>query len=101
LKTVMTVADLAERWGCSDETVIRRANEGEPTLPSFHIGKAHTVGTRARLWLRFRLADVERWEDDRATIPPADAAEAKDLRATAPRPTWSTGKIYTRTGKPR
>jgi hypothetical protein len=67
VKEVLTVDDLAERWGCSKWTVLDRVKNPECPLPAFALGSP-TGPRQGRKTLRFRLEDVKAWEADQVRI---------------------------------
>jgi hypothetical protein len=98
-KPILTLADLAERWGCSGETAIRRVRDPSTPIPAIIIGAKPKSDKRARLTLRFRLQDVERWEANQARILSAgdDQAATEKARLMATRPPGYDGEIHTKT----
>lgn len=98
-KEILTVDDLAERWGLSAETVMRRVEDPESPLAAIPLGRP-AGKLRRRLMLRFRIETVRAWErDQERRLSPEAKAEP------AGRPAGYDGPIYTgrrkgRGGKP-
>jgi hypothetical protein len=63
---VLTIGDLAKRWGIGDKTAARRVNESG--LPRFNVGTA-----LAPVW-RYRLETVEAWERQNERTEPGQGA---------------------------
>lgn len=94
-KEILTVDDLAERWGLSAQTVMKRVEDPESPLPAIPMGRPQGKARRRRL-LRFRIEAVRAWErDQERRLAPEPQAEP------AGRPASYDGPIHTRPRKPR
>ncbi|WP_435005119.1 hypothetical protein P12x_003012 [Tundrisphaera lichenicola] len=94
-KEILTVAELAERWGVSTDTVMARVEDPETPLSAIALGRPEGK-KRRRLVLRFRIETVRAWErDQERRLAPEPRAEP------AGRPAGYEGKIHTRPRKGR
>jgi hypothetical protein len=88
-KRILSINDLAERWGCSKDTVIRRVESTDNPIPFFGLG-SHQALKRRREIMRFRIESIELWErNQERTI-----AQPEEAKEPAGRPASYTGKIY-------
>lgn len=69
----LTTAELANRLGLTAHSVTVRRNRGGDLPPSFRIGRN----------IRYRLEDVERWEQEQVEKETARRAAAAQQTATA------------------
>lgn len=65
----LTEEQLAERWGIDVQTVRIKRKNGEDLPPYLPLTESATNSTR-----RYRLADVEAWEESRLVSPKASTA---------------------------
>lgn len=63
MKAFLTPDELAERWETSRSTIYRKVAAGEPMPQHMRLND----GPRARL--RFRITDIEKWEDQHSSAP--------------------------------
>lgn len=94
IEKLLTIDDLAARWGVGDEVIRRHIrDDGLPFVP---LGRS--AGRKPQY--RFRLAAVERWEADRERVRERPEAPAAPAPAGSAPPGWD-GKDRLGLGKPR
>jgi hypothetical protein len=76
IKEVLTLADVAARWTCSETSVMRRVKDTSNPLPFFSLTVQRGEKSK-RGAIRFRLAAIRQWElqQERIIIAP-DPIEA-------------------------
>lgn len=92
---LLTIDDLAERWGCNARTAWERVKE--KGIPFVWLGKGefNPSGHGPKL-VRFRPRVIEEWEAAREKVHEADApapAAAKAAGSPAGMPAWWDGKV--------
>jgi hypothetical protein len=60
----LTEAKLAERWGMTPQAVAAKRKKGDDMPPHLPI-----TGSATKQTIRYRLADVEAWEESHLVFP--------------------------------
>jgi hypothetical protein len=86
---LLTVDDLAERWGCTASKVLDIVRTRK--VPYLQIGAKKRLDQRGPNSLRFRPGAIERWEEDEEvtwTTPERVEAEARKAEASLAASGW-------------
>ena len=67
-KAILTEADVAERWGLDVQTIRKRRRDGE--MPKYLL----LTESRTQNTIRYRLADIEAYEESLLVDPKATAS---------------------------
>lgn len=80
--TILTVDELAARWGCETSTVLAMVKTRD--VPYFQVGQVKRLDRRGPKDLRFRLAAIEEWERSvESTWKTPESVAAKEHKAEA------------------